>query len=84
MKLQQVIQIYYGCKPYTTLNRAEAYGVPDIFDQYAGGYAGVETPGFIRETGEVDIGYERHKRCLFRLPRNMASQLAALEKEFIK
>ena len=67
-------------KPYT-LNRAEAYGVPDIFDQYAGGYAGVETPGFIRETGEVDMGTKSVMDAYSSLPTEYASQLAALEKK---
>ncbi len=72
--------LFFDVKPYT-LNRAEAYGVPDIFDQYAGGYAGVETPGFIRETGEVDMGTKDVRDAYSSLPINMASQLAALEKE---
>jgi len=72
--------LLFDVKPYV-LNRAEAYGVPDIFDQYAGGYAGVETPGFIRETGEVDMGTKNVRDAYSSLPINMASQLAALEKE---
>jgi hypothetical protein len=72
--------LFFDVKPYT-LNRAEAYGVPDIFDQYAGGYAGVETPGFIRETGEVDMGTKSVMDAYSSLPINMASQLAALEKK---
>ena len=72
--------LFFDVKPYT-LNRAEAYGVPDIFDQYAGGYAGVETPGFIRETGEVDMGTKDVRDAYSSLPINMASQLAALEKK---
>ena len=67
-------------KPYV-LNRAEAYGVPDIFDQYAGGYAGVETPGFIRGTGEVDMGTKSVMDAYSSLPTEYASQLAALEKK---
>jgi hypothetical protein len=72
--------LFFDVKPYT-LNRAEAYGVPDIFDQYAGGYAGVETPGFIRNTGEVDMGTKSVMDAYSSLPINMASQLAALEKK---
>jgi len=72
--------LFFDVKPYT-LNRAEAYGVPDIFDQYAGGYAGVETPGFIRETGEVDMGTKDVRDAYSSLPINMANQLAALEKK---
>jgi hypothetical protein len=72
--------LFFDVKPYT-LNRAEAYGVPDIFDQYAGGYAGVETPGFIRGTGEVDMGTKSVMDAYSSLPTEYASQLAALEKK---
>jgi len=72
--------LFFDVKPYT-LNRAEAYGVPDIFDQYAGGYAGVETPGFIRDTGEVDMGTKSVMDAYSSLPIEYASQLAALEKK---
>jgi len=72
--------LFFDVKPYT-LNRAEAYGVPDIFDQYAGGYAGVETPGFIRETGEVDMGTKDVRDAYSSLPIEYANQLAALEKK---
>jgi len=72
--------LFFDVKPYV-LNRAEAYGVPDIFDQYAGGYAGVETPGFIRETGEVDMGTKSVMDAYSSLPTKYASQLAALEKK---
>ena len=71
--------LLFDVKPYT-LNRAEAYGVPDIFDQYAGGYAGVETPGFIRETGEVDMGTKDIRDAYSSLPVKYASELAALKK----
>ena len=72
--------LLFNVKPYV-LNRAEAYGVPDIFDQYAGGYAGVETPGFIRGTGEVDMGTKSVMDAYSSLPTEYASQLAALEKK---
>ena len=72
--------LFFNVKPYT-LNRAEALGVPDIFDQYAGGYAGVESPGFIRDTGEVDMGTKSVMDAYSSLPTKYASQLAALEKK---
>ena len=64
--------LFFDVKPYT-LNRAEAYGVPDIFDTYAGGYAGVETSG---SPGIKDV-----RDAYSSLPINMASQLADLEKK---
>ena len=75
--------LFFDVKPYT-LNRAEALGAGDIFDTYAGGYAGVETPGFIRETGEVDMGTKDVRDAYSSLPVEYASQLAALEKEDLK
>ena len=72
--------LFFDVKPYT-LNRAEALGAGDIFDTYAGGYAGVETPGFIRETGEVDMGTKDVRDAYSSLPVEYASQLAALEKK---
>jgi len=71
--------ILFNRLPYT-LEQAEAYGVPQIFDTYAGGYAGVETPGSM-EDGQVDMGTKNVRDAYSSLPINMASQLAALEKK---
>jgi len=71
--------ILFNRLPYT-LEQAEAYGVPQIFDTYAGGYAGVETPGSM-EDGQVDMGTKDVRDAYSSLPINMASQLAALEKK---
>jgi hypothetical protein len=65
--------------PYT-LDQAEAYGVGDIFDTYAGGYAGVETPGSMQD-GEIDMGTKDVRDAYSSLPINLANQLAALEKK---
>jgi len=65
--------------PYT-LDQAEAYGVGDIFDTYAGGYAGVETPGSMQD-GEIDMGTKDVRDAYSSLPIDLASQLAALEKK---
>ena len=66
--------------PYT-LEQAEAYGVPDIFNTYAGGYAGVETPGSMEKGQDIDMGIKDVRDAYSSLPINMASQLAALEKK---
>lgn len=71
--------ILFNRLPYT-LEQAEAYGVPQIFDTYAGGFAGVETPGSM-EDGQVDMGTKSVMDAYSSLPINMASQLAALEKK---
>ena len=58
---------------YGVRNEAERIGdegVYDIFDTYAGGYAGVETPG-IKDARDAYA----------ELPEDYAGQLAALEKE---
>mgnify|MGYP001189729837 CR=1 FL=1 len=72
--------IFFNRLPYT-LEQAEAYGVPDIFNTYAGGYAGVETPGSMEEGQEIDMGIKDVRDAYSSLPINMASQLAALEKK---
>jgi len=72
--------ILFNRLPYT-LEQAEAYGVPDIFNTYAGGYAGVETPGSMEEGQEIDMGIKDVRDAYSSLPINMASQLAALEKK---
>ena len=66
--------------PYT-LEQAEAYGVPDIFNTYAGGYAGVETPGSMEKGQDIDMGIKDVRDAYSSLPINMASQLADLEKK---
>ena len=72
--------ILFNRLPYT-LEQAEAYGVPDIFNTYAGGYAGVETPGSMEKGQEIDMGIKDVRDAYSSLPINMASQLAALEKK---
>jgi len=71
--------IFLNRLPYT-LDQAEAFGVGDIFDTYAGGYAGVETPGSM-EDGQVDMGTKDVRDAYSSLPIDLASQLAALEKK---
>jgi len=71
--------IFFNRLPYT-LDQAEAFGVGDIFDTYAGGYAGVETPGSM-EDGQVDMGTKDVRDAYSSLPIDLASQLAALEKK---
>ena len=80
MKLRLEIQIYFNRLPYT-LEQAEAYGVPDIFNTYAGGYAGVETPGSMEKGQDIDMGIKDVRDAYSSLPINMASQLADLEKK---
>jgi hypothetical protein len=72
--------ILFNRLPYT-LEQAEVYGVPDIFNTYAGGYAGVETPGSMEKGQEIDMGIKDVRDAYSSLPINMASQLAALEKK---
>jgi len=72
--------IFFNRLPYT-LEQAEAYGVPDIFNTYAGGYAGVETPGSMEKGQEIDMGIKDVRDAYSSLPINMASQLADLEKK---
>jgi hypothetical protein len=72
--------IFFNRLPYT-LEQAEAYGVPDIFNTYAGGYAGVETPGSMEKGQEIDMGIKDVRDAYSSLPINMASELAALEKK---
>jgi len=71
--------IFLNRLPYT-LDQAEAFGVGDIFDTYAGGYAGVETPGSMQD-GQVDMGTKDVRDAYSSLPIDLASQLAALEKK---
>jgi hypothetical protein len=72
--------IFFNRLPYT-LEQAEAYGVPDIFNTYAGGYAGVETPGSMEKGQDIDMGIKDVRDAYSSLPINMASQLADLEKK---
>jgi len=72
--------ILFNRLPYT-LEQAEAYGVPDIFNTYAGGYAGVEIPGSMEKGQDIDMGIKDVRDAYSSLPIDMASQLADLEKK---